>query len=147
MKPEQKKILYKIQRRMTENIERNEDFAAYDDMDNMTYELPFEKQEWMPAQVSSVPHNALKTVTNIFNTYSPKWEILPRGGADIESAEQLERWLEWQMYMTNMKGAQEPFRNWSTYRIGIPKAKTTTRCCRPVPFVSMSANRITSIMN
>jgi hypothetical protein len=95
---------------MAENVQRNDDIAAYRDIDAMQWEIPWDAQEFVRKRVSSVGHDAMKTVINMFNTYSPKWEILPRGPADADTAERLERWLEWQMEQTNTKGAQEPFR-------------------------------------
>jgi hypothetical protein len=95
---------------MAENVPRNDDIAAYRDIDAMQWEIPWDAQEFVRKRVSSVGHDAMKTVINMFNTYSPKWEILPRGPADADTAERLERWLEWQMEQTNTKGAQEPFR-------------------------------------
>jgi hypothetical protein len=61
-------------------------------------------------RVTAVGHNGLKTVINLFNTYNPKWEILPRGPADKDKAEELERWLEWQMSQANLKEGKESFK-------------------------------------
>ena len=105
-----KGILYKVRRRMTENVGRNDDIVHYRKIYNMEWEIPWDAQEYVRKRISSVGHDAMKTVINLFNTYNPKWNLLPRGPEDAEYAEQLERWLEWQMEQTNTKGAQEPFR-------------------------------------
>lgn len=86
--------------------------ASFDNMVNMVYEPP----EGLSAMEDAVffvdpgAHDAEKVAANIFDTYNPKWDILPRGPSDKDNAEKLERWLEWQMAMTNLHGETEPSR-------------------------------------
>ena len=104
------KIIDRISRRLTLDAQRNKDYRAYDDIDEMQWEIPWKAEEWVRKKVSSTGHDGLKSVVNMFNTYAPKFEILPRGPADTDTAEGLERWLEWQMWQANQLGEKEPFR-------------------------------------
>jgi len=105
------KTFSKIRRRMKLDKDRNADFAAYDDMDDVSWEFPFRLRTWERKQVSTAPHDALKTAYNIFDTNQPKWEILPYyGPKDKDKAEERERWLEWNMMQANQHGDGEPFR-------------------------------------
>ncbi|RPI89171.1 MAG: hypothetical protein EHM40_21325 [Chloroflexi bacterium] len=60
--------------------------------------------------MSTDAHDILKTATNLFDVHNPKWEVMPRGPADNDAAESIERWLEWHMEQANMHGDQEAFR-------------------------------------
>lgn len=106
------KILSKIRRQIDLDAARNEEFAAYDDMDAMRWTAPesLTREDWMRKYVDSSAHDALKTACDIFNTHRPRWEILPRGEGDRQNADNQERWLEWQMLRANQRGGTEPFR-------------------------------------
>ena len=107
-----KKILTRISRQYTLNKERNEDFAAYDNMVGMEYELPesLSSRFDIVKFVDPGAHDAEKVAANIYDTYAPRWNILPRGPDDKEEAEKLERWLEWQMRRADQHGETEPSR-------------------------------------
>lgn len=104
------KTISRVKRRMALDVSRNTDFSAYDDMDAVRWTPPVQLENWERVQVSTAPHDALKTAYNIFDTNNPKWEILPRGRADADNAEEMERWLEWNMARANTHGDEEPFR-------------------------------------
>jgi hypothetical protein len=106
------RILGKIRRRQTLDKNFMNDCASYDAMESLTWDLPkgLAVHEWVRKRVSTDAHDVLKTATNLFDVHHPKWEILPRGPVDADKAEELERWLEWQMLLANRHGDQEPFR-------------------------------------
>ena len=108
----QDKILKRISRRYTLDKEYMQECAAFDDMVNMIYELPegLRGMEEVVEFTDPGAHDAEKAACNIFDTYDPKWDILPRGPDDKDKAERMERWLEWQMDQANEHGDTEPFR-------------------------------------
>ncbi len=103
------KILSKIRRRLTLDQTFMDDCAAFDNMDGMQWDLPagLATHEWVRKRVSTDAHGILKTAVNLFETHNPKWEILPRGPADADKAEELERWLEWQMIVASRNGDKD----------------------------------------
>lgn len=105
-------ILEKIQARFTADVDNQDLFCAYDDMDNMRWTEPsgWKAIDEMRIRISTMAHDALKTATNIFDTHAPKWEILPKTEADFDSAEDLEAWLEWHAVRANLAGETSPFR-------------------------------------
>jgi hypothetical protein len=106
-----KKILEHIQARVEEDEDQQKLFCAYDDMDTMKWTPPTSLlKDWVRVRVNTDPHDALKTMANIFDTYNPKWEILPLGLADADRAEELETWLEYHMQKANQNGETSPFR-------------------------------------
>lgn len=106
-----KKILEQVQARVEEDEDAQKLFQAFDDMDNMVWKPPSSlMKDWVRIRISTDPHDALKTMTNIFDTYNPKWEILPLGEADMDRAEKLTVWLEYHMQKANMVGEGSPFR-------------------------------------
>jgi hypothetical protein len=100
------KILARIGRRLTLDSDFMDDCAAFDDMDNLAWTPPdgFAMREEIRIRVSTDAHDILKTAINLFDTHNPKWEILPRGPADASKAEEIERWLEWQMMVADQQG-------------------------------------------
>lgn len=108
----QEKIVTWINRKLELDTDFMNDCVAYDDMDNLAWELPkgLEVHEWVRKRVSTDAHDILKTATNMFDVHQPKWDVLPRGPEDEKAAEEIERWLEWHMLQANTHGDQEPFR-------------------------------------
>lgn len=106
MEEQKEKILRQLRRRLILDREFMADCAAYDDMDAMKWDPPeaFTSREEIRLRVSTEAHDILKTAVNLFDTHNPKWQILPRGPADGEKAESLERWLEWQMKIADQNG-------------------------------------------
>ena len=107
-----KKILTRISRQYTLNQERNDEFAAYDNMVALNYDLPesLANRADIVKFVDPGAHDAEKVAANIYDTYAPRWNVLPRGPQDKDEAEKMERWLEWQMKRADMHGETEPSR-------------------------------------
>lgn len=105
-------IVLKIQSKIEDNKDYLDDLAAYNKMMALDWDLPdgWAAKDWVRKQVSTDGHDAIKAATNIYDTNKPKWEILPRGEADKDSAEELETALEWWMQRANKNGEGEPFR-------------------------------------
>lgn len=106
------KTLNKIKRKVTQENGKVSDYYAYDDMDDCRWELPsgFSQHDWIRKRVSTVGHDMLKSATNTFDAYLPRFNIQPRGYGDTENAERLERGLEWMMLRASQNGVTEPFR-------------------------------------
>ena len=87
-------------------------FQAYDDIDQLRWELPngWEAKDYIRKRVSTIGHDGLKSLDSLFDTHNPKFEILPRTEADKDNAEELEVWLEWHMKRANQIGDKSPFR-------------------------------------
>lgn len=100
------KILARIRRRLTLDCDFMDDCAAFDAMDALQWTPPpaFQMREEIRIRVSTDAHDILKTAINLFDTHNPKWQILPRGPADADAAEEIERWLEWQMMVADQQG-------------------------------------------
>lgn len=106
MDAEKEKILGWLRKRLVLDSAFMDDCAAFDDMDALRWSPPagFTMREEIRIRVSTDAHDILKTAINLFDTHNPKWEILPRGPVDADTAEELERWLEWQMKVADQNG-------------------------------------------
>jgi hypothetical protein len=100
------KILGRIRRKLTLDSDFIDDCVHYDHMDNMEWTPPagFTMREEIRIRVSTDAHDILKTAVNLFDTHNPKWQIVPRGPADADTAEEIERWLEWIMMIADQQG-------------------------------------------
>ena len=107
-----KKTIERIQERIEAEKPYHDDLRAYDKMLRLEWDLPgnWAAKDWVRKNVSTDAHDAIKSATNIYDTNKPKWEILPRGEADKDAAEELETALEWWMLRANKTGEGEPFR-------------------------------------
>ena len=54
-------------------------FQAYDDIDQLRWELPngWEAKDYIRKRVSTIGHDGLKSLDSLFDTHNPKFEILP----------------------------------------------------------------------
>src|SRR5512146_2089559 len=88
-----------IERKYNADAPIAKEFAEYDRMVNMEWELPanWATYSWVRKRVSTAAADVIKQSCNIFDTFNPKFEILPRGPEDEKYAEELERWGEFQM--------------------------------------------------
>ena len=111
------KLIARIQRRMDADSDEHDEYLSYDDMVEMRWALPegLVDLEGVVPFVDTGPHDAIKVACNIFDTYNPKWDILPRGPDDKDNAEKLERWLEWHMLKANQNSEPEVFREMMKY--------------------------------
>jgi len=105
-------IIQSIQEAIENDEENQKFFQAYDDIDNLVWQLPagWETKDYIRTRISTDGHDALRGLGSLFDTHNPKWEILPRGAADKDNAEEQERWLEWMMKRANQVGEKSPFR-------------------------------------
>jgi len=108
----EKKLVEAVQNAIENDKDNQIYFKAYDDIDNLNWALPrgWESKDWIRKRVSTDGHDALRSLASLFDTHNPKWEILPRGEADKDAAEELETWLEWHMKRANQIGEKSPFR-------------------------------------
>jgi hypothetical protein len=105
------KILEQVQERVEADAENQNLFKAYDDMDKMVWTPPENLlKDWVRVRINTSAHDALKQMSNIFDSHNPKWEILPLGEADVDRAEELESWLEYFAAKANLNGESSPFR-------------------------------------
>lgn len=104
------KIIEKIQGAIEADEENQEDFAAYDDMDEVKYDFGDLLEEWMVPRIATDGQETLKALGNIFDTHSPRINILPFGEADKERAERAERWAEYHIMKINQRAGASPFR-------------------------------------
>ena len=105
-----KKIIEKIQTAMELDEKKQDDFAAYDDMDEVKYDFGDMLEPWMIPSIATEPTIALKTLANTFDTHNPKVRVTPFGEADKERAELLERWVEFHFAKINQRAGHSPTR-------------------------------------
>lgn len=107
-----KAILLKVARRQKLDENTISEYNSIDKMVKMQWEMPdgLKAKEWAVKFVSPLAHNAEKTACNIFDTYHPKWDILPYGPEDKDTANDLETFLEWHMDKAGSHGEAEPNR-------------------------------------
>jgi hypothetical protein len=100
------KITGRIRRKLQLDNDFIDDCVHYDNMDDMKWTPPtaFTMREEIRIRVSTDAHDILKTAVNLFDTHNPKWQIIPRGPADSDTAEEIERWLEWVMMIADQQG-------------------------------------------
>jgi len=105
-----KKLLEDVQEKIEEESDNLELFCAFDDMDKIKWTPPagWAARPEMRIRVSTEAHDALKTMANFFDTYRPKWNILPLSEDDSDRAEELEAWLEYMMQKANQNGEIYP---------------------------------------
>lgn len=108
-----KKVIEMIQTAIEADSQNQEDFQAYDDMDNIVYDFGDKLEKWMIPSVSTEPHTALKVLDNIFDSHNPRVNILPFGEADKDRAEKMERWLDWQFSKISQRTGKSPIRQMS----------------------------------
>jgi len=105
-----KKVIEKIQGLMVLDAENQNDFIAYEDMDNVKFDFKDMLKPWMVPSVSTAPAVALKTLANFFDMQKPRVRVVPFGKADVERAERAERWVEYHFGKINQRGGKSPIR-------------------------------------
>ena len=105
-------IIESVQAAIEADEESQGYFQAYDDIDQLRWELPngWEAKDYIRKRVSTIGHDGLKSLDSLFDTHNPKFEILPRTEADKDNAEEMEVWLEWHMKRANQISDKSPFR-------------------------------------
>lgn len=100
------KLINKIKRQMELTEGEVEDFQGYDDIVAMKNEgIPNLKAKDYYSQFNDTTgRDVVQQAVNIYATQRPKWEVLPRGLGDIETAETFERVIEWYMWKAAQHG-------------------------------------------
>jgi len=105
-----KKIISKISRQWNSDkfIEARDDYQGYDDMVAMKNDgIPnLLDKDWYHQFTTPIARDTVQQAVNIFSTQSPKWDIIPRGLGDQDTAEQLEKTLEWHFWQAAQMGEQ-----------------------------------------
>lgn len=101
-----KKLIGKISRQWTATCEEREDFEGYDDIIAMKVKgIPnLEDEDYYVQFVDTTGRDIVQQAVNIYSTQSPKWNVLPRGLGDIDTAEEFERTIEWYMWKAAQMG-------------------------------------------
>ncbi len=105
-----KKVIEKIQGMMALDADNQNDFIAYDDMDDVKFDFKDMLKPWMVPSISTAPTVALKTLANFFDMTKPRPRVTPFGEADKVRAEKAERWLEYHFKKINQRGGKSPIR-------------------------------------
>lgn len=103
-----KKIIEAVQKQMELDEKNQEDFAAYDDIDDVKYDFGDMLEPWMIPSVSTDGAVALKVLENIFQTQNPHVNVMPYLEADKGRAERLEQWFEFHLAKMGQRGGKSP---------------------------------------
>lgn len=103
-----KTLVTRMYRKYTAMEQDIEDFAGYDDIIAMKWEgIPsLKEKEWYVEFIDTRGRDTIQQATNIFSTQRPKWDVLPRGLGDIDTAGEFERTIEWYMWKASQIGEQ-----------------------------------------
>lgn len=101
-----KNLINRIYRQYELNEEDFEDFQKYDDVVAMKYAgIPNLKDEdYYVEFVDTTGRDIVQQAVNIYSTQRPKWDVLPRGLGDVDTAEEFERVIEWYMWKAAQMG-------------------------------------------
>ena len=93
-----KSITEKLSRKLKEFKPFRDLLLSLDDIVKLNYELPdqLQAQDWARVEIDTSGYDAVRSATNVFSAYLPKWDVQPRGPANSDNAETLEAWLKWQ---------------------------------------------------
>jgi hypothetical protein len=69
------KTIESIQAAMDRDSTSQDYFKAYDDIDNLVWNLPtgWETKDYIRKRISTEGHDDLRSLGNIFDTHNPKW--------------------------------------------------------------------------
>lgn len=101
-----KTLINRIYRQYTLAENEFEDFQKYDDIVAMKYGgIPNLKDEdYYVEFVDTTGRDIVQQAVNIYSTQRPKWDVLPRGLGDVDTAEEFERVIEWYMWKAAQMG-------------------------------------------
>ena len=93
------KLINKIKRQCTLMADEVDDFQAYDDIVEMKWDgVPnLLNEDYYVEFIDTTGRDIVQQAVNIYASQRPKWEVLPRGLGDVDTAEQFERVVEWYM--------------------------------------------------
>ncbi len=105
-----KKLINRISRQWTLTEKERSDYAGYDDIVAMKWDgIPNLKDEDYYVEFrDTTGRDIVQQAVNIYSTQRPKWDVLPRGLGDIDTAEEFERIIEWYMWKAAQMG-RTPF--------------------------------------
>jgi hypothetical protein len=95
-----KKLVNRIYRQQVLAADDILDYQSYDDIVAMKWDgIPNLKDEdYYVEFIDTTGRDIVQQAVNIYSTQKPKWDILPRGIGDIDTAEEFERVIEWYMW-------------------------------------------------
>lgn len=101
-----KTIQNRIYRQWCKQETEFESFSGYDGIVNMEWDgIPnLREEEYYVEFIDTTGRDIVQQAVNIYATQRPKWEVLPRGLGDIETAEEFERIIEWYMWKAAQMG-------------------------------------------
>jgi len=101
-----KKIINRIYRQRALMAAEFDDMSAYDDIVAMKWDgIPNLKDEdYYVEYIDTTGRDIVQQAVNIYSTQRPKWDVLPRGIGDIDTAEEFERVIEWYMWKAAQMG-------------------------------------------
>lgn len=94
-----KTVINRIARDMTLRADEISDFAEYDKVVAMKWDgIPnLRDEDYYVEYIDTTGRDIVQQAVNIYATQKPKWDVLPRGLGDIDTAEEFERVIEWYM--------------------------------------------------
>lgn len=101
-----KTLINRIYRQYTLAADDIKDYADYDDIVAMKWDgIPNLKDEdYYVEFIDTKGRDIVQDAVNIYSTQRPKWDVLPRGLGDIDTAEEFERIIEWYMWKAAQAG-------------------------------------------
>jgi hypothetical protein len=101
-----KAIIGKISRQWTAREQERTDAVGTDKVVNMEWDgIPNLKDEdYYVEFIDTTGRDIIQQAVNIYSTQSPKWNVLPRGLGDVDTAEEFERTIEWYMWKAAQMG-------------------------------------------
>ncbi len=101
-----KTLINRIYRQYELAEEEIEDYTAYDDIVAMKWEgIPnLRDEDYYVQYIDTTGRDIVQQAVNIYSTQRPKWDVLPRGLGDIDTAEEFERVIEWYMWKAAQMG-------------------------------------------
>jgi len=101
-----KTLINRIYRQYELAEEEIEDYTAYDDIVAMKWEgIPnLRDEDYYVQYIDTTGRDIVQQAVNIYSTQRPKWDVLPRGLGDVDTAEEFERVIEWYMWKAAQMG-------------------------------------------
>lgn len=100
-----KTVVSRINRKYKKDFE---DFKGYDRIVAMEWDgIPNLKDEDYYVEFrDTTGRDIVQQAVNIYATQRPKWDVIPRGMGDVDTAEDFERIIEWYMWKASQMGAK-----------------------------------------
>lgn len=100
------KLASRIYRQYTLMCEQFDDNTEYDKIVDMEYRgIPNLKDKaYYVEHIDTTGRDIIQQAVNIYSTQKPKWNVLPRGLGDVDTAKEFEKVIEWYMYKAAQMG-------------------------------------------